>query len=278
MPAEAPAPLGLIAGNGVFPILFAQAAKKAGHRVVAVGHVGETDAGLADHVDTLHWVRVGQLGALIGALRKHGVMEAAMAGGIDKRRLFSHARPDWLGVKTLARLLGRRDDALLRAVAHTFECHHITIVPSTRYMPEAMTPAGVLGTVQPTSAQWLDLREGLRIAHVIGTLDIGQTVVLRDGAVVALEAIEGTDACIHRAGTLTHQVGAVVVKAAKPQQDMRFDVPAVGLKTLQAAHDAGVKVMGLEAGRTLMLNPQALIEAANTMGISLVGLEDGSRG
>lgn len=267
--------IGLIAGNGQFPLLFARAARARGVRVVAVAMRGETEPAIEGEVDALTWVRVGQLGRMIRAFVRAGVGEAAMAGGVRKTRLFGHARPDWLGLRVLARCAVRRDDGMLRAVAAEFERRGVRIVDSTLFMPDALAPAGVLTQAQPSPRQWQDLHYGLGVARQIGRLDIGQTVVVKDGAVVALEAIEGTDACIRRAGDLTGQRGAVVVKVAKPVQDMRFDVPAVGLATLDCLQGAGAQVLGIEAGRTLMLEPNRLIGEANRRGLVVVGLPAG---
>lgn len=264
--------IGLIAGNGTFPLFFARAAKKRGLRVVAVGMRGETLPAVEHEVDEMTWVRVGQLKPMIQAFVRGGVREAAMAGGVRKTRLFERARPDFMAVKLLAQAAVRRDDGMLRLVAKLFEDHGITIVDSTIYMPEALAPEGVLTRATPNEQGWRDLRYGLVIAREIGKLDIGQTVVVKDGAVVALEAVEGTDACIARAGALAR--GVVIVKVAKPGQDMRFDVPAVGLKTLDSMRDAGASVLGIEAGRTLVLEPEEFLREADRRGLIVVGLRE----
>lgn len=273
MSSAAPPPIGLIAGNGDFPCLFARAARRAGVRVAAVGMLGETRLEVAAEVDSMGWVRVGQLGRMIRLLRRAGVREAAMAGGITKTRLFGRARLDWRGLRLLTRALVRRDDGMLRAIAAEFERDGIRIIDSTRYMPDALCPVGLLTGREPSAQAWRDLRYGYRLAREFGKLDVGQTVVVKAGAVLALEAIEGTDACIRRAGPLSGGDGAVVVKVAKPSQDMRFDVPVVGLTTLDSLTAAGVRVLGLEAGRTLLLAPEALLQAATKRGISIVGLD-----
>ena len=266
-------PIGLIAGNGAFPKLFARAAAQAGHRVVAIAHRGETAPDLQQAVDALTWVRVGQLGAIFKTFERAGVRHAAMAGGIDKRRLLGHFRPDFAGLRLLWRLARRRDDAMLKAVASTFEARGIHIISSTVFLPEVLAPVGVLGQVVPSQRVQRDLAEGLRLAVAIGALDVGQTVALKEGTVVALEALEGTDGCIERAGALTGGRGVVIVKAAKPNQDMRFDVPTIGPKTVAVAAAAGVAAIGLEAGRTLILEADETIQAANRAGVALVGLE-----
>ena len=270
--ASGSAAVGLIAGNGQFPMLFAEAAHKMRVPVVAVGMIGETQPDLAEKVDAITWVRVGQLGRMIRAFKRAGVTEAAMAGGVRKTRLFGGVRPDWRSMWLLARCAIRRDDGLLRAVAHMFEDAGIAIVASTRYMPKALAPAGVLTQTQPSAQQWRDLHYGYGVAREIGRLDIGQTVIVKAGAVVALEAIEGTDACIERAGVLTGQKGAVMVKIAKPSQDMRFDVPAIGVETIRRLASAGIGVLGIEAHRTLMLQPEHILAAAHASGVTMVGL------
>jgi len=267
-------PVGLIAGNGVFPRLFADAAHKQGKRVVAVAMHGETDVSIADHVDAITWVRVGQLGAMIKAFQQAGIHEAAMAGGVKKTRLFGRARPDWLGLKILAKSIVLKDDGLLRAVASAFEQAGIKIISSTAFMPDALAPSGILTDRKPSDNDWQDLRYGYFVAQEIGRLDIGQTVIVRAGAVVALEAIEGTDACIKRAGVLTNKKGAVIVKVAKTVQDMRFDVPAIGPSTIDSMHEANIQVLGIEAHKTLLLEPELLFNKIRSFNICMVGLTE----
>lgn len=269
---KTPSCVGLIAGNGMLPILFARGAAKAGRTVVAVGHIGETRPELAQEVQTLHWVRVGQLGAIMRAFKKARVTEAAMAGGIDKRALIHHMRPDLTGLRLLWRLARRRDDAMLRQLAQAFEAQGIRIIASTAFLPQTLSPEGVLGRVAPSKQARADLHEGLRLAGAIGALDVGQTVALHRGTVVALEALEGTDGCIRRAGELCSARGLVVVKAAKPGQDMRFDVPTLGPETVRTACAAGVVALGMEAGRTLLLEPELCIALSDEAGMALVGL------
>lgn len=264
--------VGLIAGNGRFPILFAQAAKEQGIRVVAVGMDGETDPEIASHVDAFSMVKVGQLGKMIKIFQKASISKAAMAGGVRKTRLFGGARPDWTALKLLAKNAVRKDDGMLRAIASEFESKGIEIIDSTIYMPECLAPEGVLVGNDLIEEALTDLHYGYEVAQKIGELDIGQTVVVKAGAVVALEAIEGTDACLQRAGELTDKKGGVAVKVAKPSQDMRFDVPAIGVKTIDNLAAAGITVLGIEAGRTLMLEPQKIMERADTLGITIVGL------
>lgn len=278
MATEAQDALGLIAGNGRFPVLFAKAARERGRRVVAVAMRGETDPAVESEVDAITWVRVGQLGQMIRAFKKAGVREAAMAGGVTKTRLFERARPDLLGWSILAKAAVRKDDGLLRAIAAEFEKRGVRIVESTLYLPDVLAPLGVLTERKPTAREGQDLRYGFHVAREIGKLDIGQTVAVKEGAVVALEAIEGTDACIRRAGKLTRHQGAVIVKVAKPVQDMRFDVPAIGPKTIDSMAQAGARCLGIEAGRTLLLEPERIIAEANARGLCIVGLSHNEEG
>lgn len=272
MMAEEFATIGLIAGNGTFPLLFARAARTRGIRTIAVAMRGETEPTLQSAVDDLTWIRVGQIGRAIAVFRRAGVRRAAMAGGLRRANLFN-IRPDWLGLRLLARNLVRPDDGMLRLIAHEFEQRGIEIVDSTLFMPEVLAPAGVLVGREPDGQGWADLRYGYQVARELGRLDVGQTVVVKSGAVVALEAIEGTDACISRAGDLAGG-GMVVIKIAKPNQDMRFDVPAIGPKTIDTLARAQCRLLGIEAGRTLVLETQQTLAAASAAGITIVGLEE----
>ena len=272
-----PEAVGLIAGNGQFPLLFAQAAKERGVRVVAVGMEGETNPDIANLVDDCEFVKVGQLGKMIRFFQKRSITQAAMAGGVLKTKLFEGARPDLTAFKLLAQNAMRKDDGMLRAIAREFESKGITIIDSTLFMPDCLAPAGQLTGAPVTADILAELEYGYSVAKKIGELDIGQTVIVKSGAVVALEAIEGTDACIARAGDLTHQSGAVAVKIAKPDQDMRFDVPAIGVKTIENLSRAGIKVLGVETGRTLFLEPQKIIERAHELGIAIIGIEGSTK-
>ncbi|MEE2959856.1 MAG: UDP-2,3-diacylglucosamine diphosphatase LpxI [Myxococcota bacterium] len=270
---HSPPPFGLIAGNGSFPLLFAKAAMEKNIAVVAVAMEGETKTAITDHVPDVQWVKVGQLSRMIRFFKKHHVQQAAMAGGVKKTRLFMGARPDWTALKLLAQTALKKDDGMLRAIAAEFEKHGIEIVDSTIFMPEALAPSGLLTNRSPTAQEQKDLDYGLRVAREIGKLDIGQTVVVREGTVVALEAMEGTDACILRAGKIANNTKIVVVKVAKPVQDMRFDIPAIGIQTIEAISKAGGKVLGIEANRTLLLEPEVIIKKANQVGITIIGLD-----
>jgi len=263
--------IGLIAGGGQLPFLFAKAARERGLSVIAVGHKGETDPALAAEVERFTWVRLGQVGRIVKALRAGGATQAAMAGGIGRVRAFTDARPDLGALRILGSLRSMRDDALLRAIARYFESHGVTIVAPTDYLAEALCPLGHLAGPPLTEAQQRDVALGTEVVILLGRADVGQTVVVRDGNVLALEAVEGTDEAIRRGGRLGG-AGAVVVKRCKPEQDLRFDMPAVGPRTFDVMKEVGARVLALEAGRTVLLDAPRVFAAANDAGISLVGV------
>lgn len=269
----APETIGLVAGNGRFPLLFAREARARGHRVVAVAHRGETDEAIGREVDEVTWVRVGQLGHLIRALQAAGVRRAVMAGGIDKVRSLSQIRPDLRGMLFLRRAVaaaGRGDDALLRALAAELEGEGIEVVPSTIFLDSMLATPGRLAGPKPSSQALADVRTGCRVLAALGDEDVGQSVVVEHGVVLAVEAVEGTDEAVRRGGRLGRG-GAVVVKAAKRSQDMRFDVPAVGPATIKTMVEAGAAVLAVQAGATLLIDRDELVEAAGGAGIPVVG-------
>lgn len=263
--------IGLIAGSGTLPFLFARAARAQGLRVVAVAHRGETDPALEAEVDALTWVRVGQFNGILKAFRREGVTRAAMAGGIGRVRSLHHARLDLGTLRIFRRLKSFRDDALLRAVAAEFESKGVEIVAPTRYVREVLAPAGLLAGPPLSAAEEADVELGVSVARRLGEADVGQTVVVHKLHVLALEAVEGTDAAIARGCALGGR-GAVVVKLAKPGQDERFDLPAVGPKTITVMAEGGARVLAIESGKTLMLETDALLRAAGGSGITIWGL------
>jgi UDP-2,3-diacylglucosamine hydrolase len=263
--------IGLIAGKSQFPLLFARAARDHGARVVAVAHRGETDPALAELVDEIHWIYVGQLGKMIRIFQTAGVHRAVMAGGITRGRLFREFRPDFRALNVVRRAGAGRDDRLLQAVAAELESEGIIIAPSTLFLDELLAPAGKLGRRSPTKDELQDIDFGLKIAREIGRLDIGQCVVVRRQIVVALEAIEGTDECIRRAGALAGP-GTVVVKVSKPNQDLRFDVPAVGPDTIRTMIAAQTAVLAIEAQKTLTFDRPQMLAAANQAKIAVWGV------
>jgi hypothetical protein len=263
--------IGLIAGSGRLPLLFAESARRQGLRVFAVAHKGESDPALERAVDGVQWVRVGQIGKILDALKGAGVRRAAMAGGIAKVRFFSGARPDWLALKLVAQVRDFSDDKLLRFIAEVFEKEGVRIVPPSQFMPDRIARKGLYTRRAPGAGEQRDLEYGLQLARRFGELDIGQTVVVRQGIVLAVEAIEGTDACIRRGGELARG-GAVVVKVAKPGQDTRFDLPAVGPETVRAMREAGATALGIEAGAALVLDEPELVRRADKAKVAVVGL------
>ncbi|MGA8572836.1 MAG: UDP-2,3-diacylglucosamine diphosphatase LpxI [Desulfobaccales bacterium] len=263
--------IGLIAGKGQFPLLFAQAARARGASIIAAAHRGETDPALAELVQELHWVYVGQLGKIIHIFKGAGVQRAVMAGGISRGRLFRDFRPDLRALSVVRRAGAGHDDRLLQAVAAELEKEGITIAPSTLFLDQLLAPAGKLSKRAPTREEFLDIDLGFRLAKEIGRLDIGQCVVVRRQVVVALEAIEGTDECIRRAGALAGP-GAVVVKVSKPNQDLRFDVPAVGPETIRSLVDARAAVLAIEAGKTLTFDRPLMLAEAQPARIAIWGI------
>jgi DUF1009 family protein len=266
--------VGLIAGNGRFPLIFARTARAEGVEVVAVAHEGETLPELAGVVDAITWIKVGELGRMIGTFREAGIDRAVMAGGIRKAALLEHFAPDERGMQFLARLGSLGDDTLLRGVAGELEGDGIRIVESTLFLSTLLSPDGSLTTKVPDEAQWADIRHGFAVAKAIGRWDIGQSVVVKSSIVLAVEAIEGTDATIQRGG----RSGAVVVKVSKPQQDLRFDVPAIGPETVRVCTAAGIAVVALEAGKTLLLDKDELLSLADAHGLSIVGVATDAAG
>jgi len=263
--------LGLIAGNGRFPLLFAETARRHGIEVVAVAHRGETPEELASLVSALTWIRVGELGKIIRTFKRAGVARAVMAGGISKPRHLTDVRPDFRGAAFLAKTRSLQDDVLLRGVAAELARDGIAVVESTLFLGDLVPQAGTLGRRKASAREWEDVRFGFQVAKDIGRWDIGQSVVVKDRAVLAVEGIEGTDAAIRRAGELVG-AGVVVVKVSKPDQDLRFDVPAVGPTTIEVMAAVGGRVLALEAGRTIVLDRPQVVAAADAAGIAIVAL------
>jgi DUF1009 family protein len=267
--------LGLIAGNGRFPFLVLDAARHAGYEVTVVAIKEEAFPDLETvaarpPAAPLHWVSLGQLGKCIGVLKTAGVTQAVMAGQVKHTKLFSDIVPDMTLLGLIMKLKSRNTDALISGVADVLRDHGIELVDSTAFLTPLLAKPGVLTSRQPTDDERVDLEFGYRIADAIAGLDIGQTIAVKAAAVVAVEAMEGTDLVIARAGQLAGG-GVRIVKVAKPNQDMRFDVPVVGVSTIEAMKKAGATVLSVDASRTLMIDGEAIIRAADEAGITIVG-------
>jgi DUF1009 family protein len=264
--------IGIIAGGGQFPALFAQAATSAGYTVVAAAHINETAPELADHVDDILWVHLGQLKKIIRFFKKHHVRQAVMLGTITKTRIFTDVRPDIKAIALVAKMRHTLDDGILRAVAGAIESEGIAIEASTFLLPELLAPAGHWTSRRPDPSEMADISLGWRIAKEIGHLDIGQCVVVAGGSVLAVEAVDGTDATITRGGSLA-KGQAVVVKVCKPNQDFRFDVPAIGAKTIATMAAVGATALAVEAGRAVVFDRNDMVARAEAAGIAIVALD-----
>ena len=263
--------IGLIAGKGRFPFLVAEEAKEEGYRVVCCGISKESDPAIGKVADVYLEVKLGQLKRLRDFFKSEGVSEAVMAGKIEKVRVFQgDVQPDLEMAKVLMKVKDFRDDALLGGVANYLSTHGIELKDSTQFLQKALPGEGVLGKRKPSPEVMDDIHFGWKIAKELASLDIGQTVVVKHKAVLALEAIEGTDETIKRGGLLG-KGEIIVVKVAKPNQDMRFDVPAMGLGTIARLVEAKAKALAFEAGKTLILDLEEFIQKANLAGIAIVG-------
>lgn len=272
-----PENIGVIAGGGQFPLLFTKAAREAGRRVVVVAFRGETDEAVTAGADAVCWVKLGQLGKMINFFKNEGVGETAFLGTITKTRIFRDVMPDIKALTLWNKIDRRQDDAILRAVAIYLEEKGIQVIESTRYLRHLLFPCGLLTKRKPSKDQWQDIRFGWRVAKAIGELDIGQCVVVRDRAVVAVEAIDGTDATILRGGELAGEK-AVVVKVRKPSQDFRFDLPATGPITIRNMHKVKASVLAVEAGQSLLFDKEKMIQKADEAGIVVVGIREDADG
>ena len=267
--------LGLIAGNGRFPFLVLDAARAAGHNVTVIAIKEEAfpdlmTAAAQPPAAAVHWVSLGQLGTCIKLLKEADVSQAVMAGQVKHTKLFADIVPDFTLAGVLMRLKSRNTDALISGIADVLHQHGIALMDSTRFLEPLMAREGVLTTRAPTDEERADLEVGYRVADRIAAMDVGQSVAVKSAAVVAVEAMEGTDQMIARAGQLAGP-GVCVVKVAKPGQDMRFDVPVVGVSTIAAMEAAGAAVLSIDAGRTLMIDGDAILKAADRAGVAIVG-------
>ena len=265
--------IGIIAGGGQFPLLFIEAARKAGRKIYVAAHRSETDDLVAQAADEACWVKLGQLGRIIKFFKQNQVGETVFLGTITKTQIFRDVMPDIKGLTLWNKIDSRQDDAILRAVARALEDEGIKVLESTLYLEHLLFPKGILTRKKPNKTQRRDIDFGWRNARAIGQLDIGQCVVVRDCSVMAVEAIEGTDAAILRGGTLAKEQ-AVVIKLRKPNQDFRFDLPATGITTIESIRQVKGSVLAVEAGQSLLFDRTQMIEAADRSGIVVVGVEE----
>jgi DUF1009 family protein len=267
--------VGLIAGSGRFPILFAEEARRMHVEVVALGIQGVTDKSLERLVPKMQYFKLGQIDKPIRVLKDQGVSRVVMAGKVQHASLFGGVMPDLRAAKLLARLSDKRTDTILKAVADEFAKDGIELLSSATYLSHLLMPEGALTARKPDAAEAADIRLGWRAAKAVAGFDIGQTVVVSEGAVIAVEGMEGTDACVLRARDLARARGQkpklTVVKVAKPGQDLRFDLPVIGLDTLGVLEDAGVTALALQAGTTLIFDKDLFVKQAEARKLAVAG-------
>jgi DUF1009 family protein len=262
--------IGLIAGEGNLPLVLAAAVRARGHSVVAVGHRGLTRDELGAAVDTLRWVNIGELGAMIEGLKQGGVRRVLFIGGVSKTHFFSQARPDERALRVLQRLKDKKDDAILRALAEELEGEGLRVISPVPFLKPAMAERGCWTERKPTEREEKDIAFGWKMARRIGRLDIGQCLVVKDQMVLAVEAVEGTDEAIRRGGRLG-KGDVLVIKVCKPNQDRRLDLPVIGSTTVQTLEEAGATALVVEAGKTIVADKGEVIRRANEKGICLIG-------
>ena len=265
--------IGLIAGSGQFPLIFSSKARRSGYEVFAAAFLKETDPALEADVSAIEWMHLGQVRRLIDFFKRNAVSQAVMLGAIRKTRIFSDVRPDAKAIAIIAGMRHTHDDALLRAFAGALEKEGILIQASTFLLPELLAPKGCWTRKKPRRSEKGDIALGWRIAKELGRLDIGQCAVVGRGSVLALEAIDGTDATIERGGRLG-KGKAVAVKVCKPDQDLRFDIPAIGVQTIETMHRSGVQTLVVEAGKAVVFDRQEMTALADRCGVCILALED----
>ena len=264
--------IGLIAGSGQFPIIFSKEAKSKGLSIYAVAYLNEADPGIREYVEAIEWIHLGQIKRLIKFFKKNNIYEAVMMGGIKKTRMFKDVKPDLKAISIIAGLRHTHDDGILSAFANALEIEGIKIKASTFLLPDLLAKEGCWTKRKPSRSESADIKLGWSLAKEIGRLDIGQCIVVGGGSVLAIEAIDGTDATVQRGGALGKGT-AVVVKVCKPNQDFRFDVPAIGMQTIRIMHEAGARVLAVEAGKAVVFNKVEMISYADKKGIAIVAME-----
>jgi len=262
---------GLIAGNGIFPIEVARGARARGMRVIALAHLNETEPALAEQVDEITWIKVGELEKIVATLRDAQVGEAAMAGGISRARLNDSFAPDARALRMLAAIGRFSDDAVLRGVAREIESAGIPMIdPVPTLVAHWLAGAGTIAGPEPSAGQLRDLELAFAVARVVGTFDVGQTVAVKDGVVAAIEAVEGTNAAMRRGASMVGE-RLVVAKCAKPGQDLRFDRPAIGPQTVELLAELGAAMIGIEQGVTLILERERTLKLARERALTVFG-------
>jgi DUF1009 family protein len=266
---ESPETLGIIAGNGVYPRLLADGARRAGvKKIVAAAFTDETDPALEQHVELIEWMRVGQLGRLLKFFRGQNIHHAIMAGQIAPKNLFD-LRPDLKALILLGKLKERNAESVFAAIGDELAKIDVDLLSATTFLEDSLAQPGLIAGPKVSTRQEHDVELGWNAAKEIARLDIGQTIIIKNGTIVAVEALEGTNEAVKRGGTLARE-GAAMVKVSKPNQDMRFDVPVIGVETVRVAAESGVRVIAVEAGKTLLLERDAVIALANSSKISVV--------
>ena len=265
-------PIGLVAGNGQFPLEFAENARKRGLTVVTVALKGEADKRVEGLSQSTTWVSVGQLGKLIRSLKRAGCRQVAFAGGVTRVNFVDGFRIDWVGLRMLSKLRSFNDDSILRGVISQVEKGGIEVIAASMLLEKSVPKAGVLTNRGLRKEELENARIGWEAARATGALDIGQSIVMRNKTIIAVEAVEGTDKTIIRAGDVRGE-GGVLVKLAKSNQELRIDLPAIGVRTIELMKESRISALVIEAGKAIMLDPQGIIEAANRLDIAIVAAE-----
>jgi DUF1009 family protein len=270
---ELHSPIGLVAGNGQFPLEFAENARARGLVVVTVAIKGEADKRIEALSQSTTWVSVGQLGKLVRSLRRAGCRQVAFAGGVTRVNFVDGFRIDWVGLRMLSKLRSFNDDSIMRGIIATVENGGIQVIGASTLLEKSVPKAGTLTKRGLTHDEVENAKIGWEAARTTGALDIGQSIVMRNKTIIAVEAVEGTDATIKRAAAVRGE-GGVLVKLAKPIQDLRIDLPAIGVRTIELMHENRITALVVEAGKAIMLDPQGILEAAHRLDIAIVAAED----
>ena len=273
---ELHSPIGLVAGNGQFPLEFAENARARGLAVVTVAIKGEADKRIEALSQSTTWVSVGQLGKLVRSLRRAGCRQVAFAGGVTRVNFVDGFRIDWVGLRMLSKLRSFNDDSIMRGIIATVENGGIQVIGASTLLEKSVPKVGTLTKRGLTRDEIENAKIGWEAARTTGTLDIGQSIVMRNKTIIAVEAVEGTDATIKRAAAVRGE-GGVLVKLAKPIQDLRIDLPAIGVRTIELMHENRITALVVEAGKAIMLDPQGILEAAHRLDIAIIAAEDVSQ-